>query len=182
MKRWMVSLLVMNLLVLPGAFAKDDKQSAKEKELLEKRMKVEEKKKALNGSEWQVTVKPQDAKEKESQDTLSFQNNQVSSKNLSKRGFGATNYTVSIQDDAGNVAIWETMKTGKEGVVFMRGEWTPEKMSGAITEQLKDSKDAVINKEYSFSSSSTKAVEPTTTGKEEEEEKKVSGVAPALKA
>ena len=119
-----------------------------EKKIAERRKKVEERLKELNGSEWEMTVKPHAGKEKEYKDVFTFQDKQVSSKKLSARGFLSTNYTITIPDD-GETAVWETMKTGKEGVVFIRGEWVKDKMTGAISEQLDEGKKI---KEYSFSS------------------------------
>ena len=135
-----------------------------EKKIAERRKKVEERLKELNGSEWEMTVKPHAGKEKEYKDVFTFQDKQVSSKKLSARGFLSTNYTITIPDD-GETAVWETMKTGKEGVVFIRGEWVKDKMTGAISEQLDEGKKI---KEYSFSSD-TRAVVPPTSVKEEAE-------------
>lgn len=138
--------------------------AADEAKLAEKRKKIGEKKKELNGSEWEVTVKSQDKKEKEVKDTLTFQNNQVRSASLSKRGFSSTNYTVALPDGS-ETAIWETMKTGKDGVIFMRGEWNGETMTGSINENLDGGK---VVREYYFTSSARAAVAPTSTEKEEE--------------
>lgn len=147
-----------------------------EKKIAERRKKVEERLKELNGSEWEMTVKPHAGKEKEYKDVFTFQDKQVSSKKLSARGFLSTNYTITIPDD-GETAVWETMKTGKEGVVFIRGEWVKDKMTGAISEQLDEGKKI---KEYSFSSDTRAAVPPTSVEEEAEASAKSESSSKAL--
>ena len=148
-----------------------------EKKLAEKRKKIEERKKEINGSEWKVVLKPQDKKQKEIEDVITFQNDQISSKNLSKRGFSSTNYTISLPDDS-DTAVWETMKTGKEGVAFLRGEWNKDMMTGSISERLDEGKTTL---EYYFTSAGREGVSPTSTEEASESDVK-SEAGPSLKA
>lgn len=81
----------------------------------------------LNGTRWTIQLNPlasgaaEKEKAKPQKDTVTFDGNKVSSEQLSKAGYGASNYTLTIGDDA--VPVWETMmqKEGA-GVVFWRGE------------------------------------------------------------
>src|SRR5687767_1716243 len=79
--------------------AKKDKES--EAALKAKtRKQAAESRKDLNGTQWEVEVSSQDPKAKNTgKDILTFQNNQVTSRNLSKRGFASTNYTITPLDD-----------------------------------------------------------------------------------
>ncbi len=132
--------------------------AADEKKLAEKRKLIAEKQKDLNGSRWEVLVQSRDKKEKDEKDVLTFQDDQIQSERLSKRGFGSTNYTISVPGGEG-AGVWESMKTGSDGVVFMRGEWSKEAMSGSVNEQLEDGK---VIKEYYFTSNLRKTIPPTS--------------------
>lgn len=134
-----------------------------EKKITEIRKRVEEKKTELNGSSWELILNSSDPKEKKIEDTFTFQNGQFKSKNLENRGFVSTNYTISVPSADSETAVWETMQTGKEGVVFVRGEWEKETMRGDITEQLDGGKKV---KGYYFTTTSRLAISPTS--KEEE--------------
>jgi len=132
-----------------------------QKKLDEMRKRIREKETEMNGSKWEVVLGSLDPKIKGQKDTLLFQNRQMISVDMSKRGFGPTNYTVSVppeEDSEGG--IWETMKTGKDGVIFIRGEWEKDNMHGFVTEQLEEGKK--IN-EYIFTTSSRVAVSPTSS-------------------
>ncbi len=103
---------------------------------------------------------------KGAKDTFTFQNGQFKSTGYQKRGFSPTNYTITIPSETEETGIWETMLSGEEGVVFIRGEWNKETMNGSITEQLEDGKEIF---EHSFSTNSRVAISPTSA----EEETKV---------
>ena len=140
------------------------RSAAEEKKIAETRKRIDEKKTELNGSSWEVVLgSSSDPKMKGEKDTLTFQNGQFSSKNLSKRGFSPTNYTISLPSEDSKTAVWETMQTGKDGLVFIRGEWEKEQMRGDISEQLEGGKKT---KEYYFTTASRIAIPPTS--KEEE--------------
>jgi hypothetical protein len=117
----------------------------------------EKKRKQLNNTEWRIelSVFGAGAKEQKDTDIITFKDNQVSSANLSRGGFSATNYTLTIQQD--ETLIWETMQTSnKGGIAFWRGELDPkmEKMRGVLSHHLSDK----TAKDYSFSSTGKKAV------------------------
>ena len=144
---------------------------AEEKKLIEKRKRIVDKKTDLNGSSWDIAyVTSSDPKQKGKKDLFTFQNGQFNSKNLMDRGFTWTNYTISVPDEESELAVWETMQTGKEGIVFIHGEWTKDKMTGNITEQLDGGKKTV---EHSFSTTNRVAIPPSS-----EEAAVIEGAAP----
>lgn len=171
MKIFFIGYLLATLALTSYVYAEGDKDAsapvaavgsgAEEKKIAEQRKKIEEKRTELNGSEWAVVVKPLQSKEKakDIQDVLTFQDNQLRSKYWDSKGFSSTNYTITVPDLSADLAVWETMKTGKDGVVFIRGEWEKEAMTGSISEQLDGGKTV---KEYAFTSSSKKGIPPSS--------------------
>ena len=113
----------------------------------------------INGSSWDVAFNSSSPELKGQKDTFIFQNGQMDSKSMSKRGFGVTNYTVTAPAEDSQIAVWETMKTGKDGIAFLRGEWKDEVMTGTISERLDEGK---TTREYYFTSSSRVGVSPTS--------------------
>ncbi len=110
--------------------------------------KLTEKKLELNGSSWDVVlVRDGELKNNISDDIFIFRNGQFGSKDLVKRGYTDTYFTISPPADSSDPAVWETMQTGKEGVVFLHGEWVKDKMWGTITEQSEDGRKIV---DYTF--------------------------------
>lgn len=142
--------------------------------------KVAEKEKELNGSQWKVALVPQDPKEKPSQDVLIFQDNQVQLESLAKKGYGTTNYTVSVYEGQ-ETASWETMKKNKaiEGVAFLRGEWLKDKMQGVVTENIGQDEKMKVKK-YQFTTSDRKAIPPTAPQEKEKGAVATSSGTPAL--
>ncbi len=138
--------------------------AADEKKLAEERKKVEEKKKDLNGTRWEVTIKPADPKEKETKDVFTFQDHQFQSEYLEKKGYTTTNYTNSPSN--GKAPVFITLKTGKEGTSFVRGEWNKDVMSGVIHEQIVKDKET-INQRYDFSSLKREAISATAVENKE---------------
>ena len=128
---------------------------------------TEAKKIEINGSQWDVQIKAMDGKGSlPEKDALTFQDGTFSSKYFSEKGFSPTNYTLTVEREDGPT-VWETMQTSeKGGVVFWRGEWKDEAMSGIISRQLEKG-----NEEYSFTSSGKQSISPTST--EEKSEEKV---------
>jgi hypothetical protein len=123
-----------------------------------RRALIEKKRKLLNNTEWEIELSPLSGKGRKQSDIITFSNNQVSSKDLVRRGFSATNYTLTIQDD-GKV-VWETMQTSeKSGIAFWRGELDVniEKMHGILSHRIDDKR----TRDYSFVSVSKKAIEPS---------------------
>ncbi len=139
----------------------------------EMKKKVGEKKKELNGSEWEVALTT--GGKEAGKDTLTFQNGQIASKMLADKGYPASNYTISVPEGA-DMATWETMQTHpKAGVVFIRGEWKEGVMRGVISEQIEEGK----TKDYNFSSAAKTAIPPTTEKPKEEVKAEETPAAPA---
>lgn len=180
MTRRIFGFIIVGLLVLPfGTLQAEEKElSSKEQEAIsaEVNRRADEAKADLNGSEWEVAIKPSSRVAKSvfsSADVLTFQNNRFQSGQMLEEGFRATNYTVTAPEDEQMPIVWETMQTGGEGkVMFWRGEWNREKnlMSGTIVRQLEKG-----NEDYHFSSTSAKDIPPTSEpaqeGKEEVRER-----------
>jgi len=143
---------------------KKEEVSAKKKAELEREEQeklINEKRAALNNTEWQITVTPLEQKEeKPHQDTLRFVNNQVVSENFAIEGYPATNYSLTVKQDG--TVIWETMQTKIEKeekeITFWRGEWRDERMKGIISRQYKV-KEISKHDDYSFASVSCKKIE-----------------------
>ncbi len=155
-----LALILMNVLVLAPAYAVKDKKSdgKQDKEQAEMRKRVEAKKTELNGSQWEVSLVSSDPQVKPEADVLTFQNGQVTSKALASKGFTSTNYTITPGPGEDDWAVWETMQTGRDGVVFIRGEWLKEEMRGIISNQLPEGK----SRDYSFSTKKRVSVSPTS--------------------
>jgi hypothetical protein len=103
---------------------------------------IAQKKAGLNNTEWAVDMKPMSGKGKAEKDTLSFVNNKISSKNLSSRGYPASNFSCRILED-GETFTWETMQNSeKEGIAFWRGDIGPDGiMRGVLS--IRDKKNNV---------------------------------------
>ncbi len=145
---------------LPAAPVVKKRTEAEEKQIIEKRKRVTDKQMDLNGSSWDVAYSSStDPKQKGKKDLFTFQNGQFNSKELIDRGFTWTNYTISVPNEESELAVWETMQTGEEGIVFIHGEWIKDKMTGHITEQLDGGKVVI---EHSFSTSNRETIPDTT--------------------
>lgn len=115
----------------------------------------------LDGTTWTIDLRS-DATGKTKQDTLTFQGRTVSSGWLTKSGYGASNYSLRIQDDG--LVIWETMQSKEgEGLAFWRGELQNDAMSGALSKQ--PTKGA--SESFSFSGKKAGAATPTVESKVE---------------
>ena len=164
----LLSVFVFVFFLQPVSFGKTEKKkeevSAKKKAELEREEQeklINEKRAALNNTEWQITVTPLEQKEeKPHQDTLRFVNNQVVSENFAIEGYPATNYSLTVKQDG--TVIWETMQTKIEKeekeITFWRGEWRDERMKGIISRQYKV-KEISKHDDYSFASVSWKKIE-----------------------
>jgi len=122
-----------------------------------KRAIIERKRAELNNTEWQIELMPLSGKGAKETDTVVFKNNQVSSTGYGKKGFPATNYTLTVEDNG--VAVWETMQTSeKSGVVFWRGEIDPgmESNKGIVSYHLDES----TIRDYSFVSTAKRQIVP----------------------
>jgi hypothetical protein len=125
------------------------------KAFLAKQEIVKKKMVLLNNTEWQIEMTPLSGKGKKEIDTATFKNNQVVLSGFSKKGFGPTNLTLTVQED-GSV-VWETMQTSeKNGMCFWRGELdkTMMTMRGVASHKIDDK-----NKmDYSFVSTGRKVL------------------------
>ena len=164
MKKFFTIFLVIMFALAPNGFAKDSKAD-EAKKIEEKKKKLELKKEDLKNSEWKVMITASEPKAKPREDVLIFKNGQISFKSFQERGFGPSNYTISLADDDPDMAAWETMQQGsKEGVVFIRGDWKANVMNGVISEQAADGKSS---KEFRFSSATKAALVVEEPKKEE---------------
>jgi hypothetical protein len=125
------------------------------KAFLAKQEIVKKKMAQLNDTEWQLELTPITGKGKKEADVATFKNNQVVLANFSKKGFPATNLTLTVQDD-GSV-VWETMQTSeKNGMCFWRGEMdkTMMTMRGVVSNRIDDK----TKLDYSFASTARKVL------------------------
>jgi len=169
MFKWLFPLALCSVLLIPSVQADEESDAeAKRQELYRRKA---EKKGELNGSEWEIQLKPQYAAAEgdyPSSDTLTFQDGQVRSKYLSEKGFTPTNYTITVKDED-RPTVWETMQTSQdkeEGIAFWRGQWMGEDMTGSFVLRQPEKP----NKDYYFTSSSTFRIPPTSTGESAAEE------------
>ncbi|HOW42458.1 MAG TPA: hypothetical protein P5110_03315 [Candidatus Omnitrophota bacterium] len=128
---------------------------AAEAALKQKKEQIQRKAGELNNTEWQIELTPLSGKGKKETDVVTFSNNQVVIGNYLKKGFVATNYTVSIQDDG--TGVWETMQSSeKAGTAFWRGEMdkTMQVMRGILSYQVDDK----TKHDYSFISTARKSI------------------------
>jgi|GEM_PF-2534828 len=93
--------------------------------------------KTLNGFTWNLEVTSMAAKKEDRkavQDIVIFKDGKMSSEGLQKKGFGTSNYTLTVGDDG--VPVFETMQRDtEEGVAFWRGELVEGKIRGVISVQ-----------------------------------------------
>ena len=137
-----IACLALFLIGFAPAFAADKAKTSKDQAQIQKneedrRKKVDEKINEINETEWKVQVIPDHPKLKPVEDVLAFRAHTVQLGYFEKKGFQPTNYTVTVEEgeDAGN---FETMKTHPEGggrVVFIRGQWNGNRVSGVATER-----------------------------------------------
>ncbi len=124
-----------------GAKAKEEaalleaqrQEAARQEELTQKRKAAEQNARlALSSKEWTVYVSPESGKGKTETDVLTFTaEGQVLIKSISAKGYNASNFRLTIQDDG--LAIWETMQVDKDkNVVFLRGNLKDGEMAGSF--------------------------------------------------
>lgn len=168
-KRMLVLLIVFGIFGNVSAAPAGARERDAEQKIAETRKKIEEKKKELNGGEWEVTIKSMPKKGAlDGPDVLTFQDNVFRSKSSSKAGFSPTNYTLTVSESDTGPTVWETMQTGDKGdVMFWRGEWLGDQMTGVVSRQFENGK----SEEYAFSSSAMKEIPETSESGVSEEEK-----------
>ncbi len=112
--------------------AKVDVPSSKSaKKALRKKMRAR-----LDNTSWNAEIFPIAGGGKVQKDSLIFSDNKFHSEQFSMKGFGTTNYTLTIKDDG--MIIWETMQGADDGqVIFWRGEINQDmtEMRGVLSQQ-----------------------------------------------
>jgi hypothetical protein len=132
----------------PKAASKDEK--AKQEAAANRKAQEEKKRKDIANTEWQIELTPLNGKGKKEAETVVFKDNQVSFVTYGKKGFPATNFTLTVQEDG--MVIWETMQTSpKAGITFWRGEMPDMQTMRGIFSYHPDEKTTL---DYSFISTS----------------------------
>lgn len=100
---------------------------------------TEEAQATLNGFTWNLDVTTTGGNPEErttTKDSVIFKNNKLNSAGLSEKGFGTSNYSLTVGDD--KVPVFETMQRNEvEATVFWRGELVDGKIRGVISVQEK---------------------------------------------
>ena len=138
----------------PAREAKPDtkalEQAAKQRRDAQQRKMAE-----LNNTEWQIELTPLGGKGKKETDVVAFKDSQISFAAYMKKGFPATNFTLTVGDDG--MVVWETMQgSEKAGTAFWRGEMSKDmqSMRGILSYQM----DAKTKTDYSFVSTAKKNI------------------------
>lgn len=119
---------------------------------------ADKKRKELENTSWEIELTPLSGalKGKKEAETVLFKGNQVSFVNYEKKGFPATNFTLTVQED-GQI-VWETMQTSeKAGIAFWRGELPDMQNMRGIFSYHPDENTTI---DYSFSSTQKRVVPP----------------------
>jgi len=156
MKKAVVIIAVLGFLfVCSGSvMAADKRAKAKEdavravQELARKQM-AQKATDLLNSKEWIIYLYPSGVSAGKKlpviTDVLTFKDGKVSSKVFSAKGFGETNYTLTVYDN--NLVVWETMqRTEQEDLAFWRGELRGDSLTGVMN--MHTARGAI--EEYSF--------------------------------
>lgn len=89
----------------------------------------------VNDTKWELKMVSFDAKgkKKEKSDTLIFENNTLIAEGFQKKGFTATNYSVSVQDDG--TTTLSTMQISTKETAFWKVDVSPGigRISGKVT-------------------------------------------------
>ena len=165
MKIWLIAAAVLVTVGFSTAFAQSEDADDAEKERAERQRMIAEKKEEINGSRWEVELKPQYGTESNIplKDTLTFQDGMFKSKYLSSMAFTPTKYTVRVKPNG--LATWETMQTSRnpdEGIAFWKGQWDGQTMSGSTVRRIPEE----ANQDFYFSSKGFKEI-PATSEEEE---------------
>lgn len=104
----------------------------------------------LNKQSWTIKLVQQGAKKpKVETDLLTFSGQGVVSQFLSIKGFGGSQYSLSIQNDGS--AVWETVqRNANDDIAAWRGELRGSAMNGTLSIRYKTG----MGETYSFSTSS----------------------------
>lgn len=141
----------------PAPAAQPKKDVAREAQ----KKRVEEKKTELNGSRWDISLTGAGPERLKEDDVLTFQDGKVAFRSFGEKGFGASNYTISVAEGS-ETAVWETMQTSPEsGLLFVRGEWKDDQMNGVISHQNPDEPEKPA-KDYTFSTQKKTVISPSS--------------------
>ena len=130
MKKYLVWLMIAGLFLsfaIGDAYAKRKTDTTAARKTSDKKVKeaLDQKRAELKNTSWNIELIASVKDGTKSADILTFEDNQLSSRNFLARGFNPTNYTLTMGDD-GTIVV-ETMQTSeKEGTVFWRGEFIKE--------------------------------------------------------
>ena len=117
-------------------------------DLIAEQKRIKEWVSKLNGTEWSIYVKPLSTTGKAFQDTLTFEERKVSSQQLSKKGYPASNYTLRVQNN--DQASWDTMQSNTdESIALWSAQITGDSIRGNLNKRPK--KGSAEN--YTFSGS-----------------------------
>jgi hypothetical protein len=178
MKRIGITLCVLSFLITafyvgPIAIAKEETIAEAAPQVVDPaiaRREAEVKaKETLAAKEWSIyLVSMAEKKTKVETDVLTFPEGKIISKNLSGKGYPASNFTVTVQEDG--IIIWETMQTAEKGdIAFWRGELQGEVMRGVLSLHPVNGE----TKDYSFSTVPIE-IKPVEPEKKVETKKKAS--------
>jgi hypothetical protein len=120
-----------------------------------RKAKTQQKLAEMDNTEWQIELSPLSGKGKKEAETVYFKDNKVSFAVYGKKGFPATNFTLTVQEDG--MVIWETMQTSeKNGIAFWRGELDQnlQSMRGVLSHQI----DQKTKQDYFFASTGKKNI------------------------
>ncbi len=110
---------------------------------------IAKKKAELNGTVWNIELRPISSKGKVEKDVITFSQDKIMSNNLTTLGYAATNFTVRLENDG--TVVWETMQTSeKDGQAFWRGDIKDGVMRGVLSKRDKK------NRGYDFNFASVK--------------------------
>ena len=86
----------------------------------------------LKAQEWVIYLTPEGGKAVGETDVITFtEEGEVSSKNLLAKGYGDSNFRLTVE--ANGMGVWETMKVDKDkNLAFLRGELIGSEMRGSI--------------------------------------------------
>lgn len=120
-----------------------------------KMIQVGEARASLSNTEWDIVITPRSGEDKKPiEDRLRFIGRQVFSLGFRAEGYPPTNYSLRVKPNG--TIVWETMqKKEGGGMLFWRGTWTVEKMTGTLSKRGADGQ----NQEFSFVSEGGKRIE-----------------------
>lgn len=169
MKKALVALCVLSFCVSMLGLVSAQAQMDTEKSIQEimRNQALAKGKELVESREWVIYVKPSEGKKARVEtDVLTFKDGTITSKNFLAKGYGTSNYTLSVQEDG--TIVWETMQVKNDiDLVFLRGELRGNSMRGAIgTKPQKGARESFDFTTETAAPAATEAVtEETVKGK-----------------